>query len=145
MLAELLRGDLVDGYAGAEVCAGGHPRVRARQPGGAGAWMVAAHFAIEARGLLIIEPGYHHHAVFEGRERLERPGQLPVATHGLGRPLVPQVKDPVRGLHERQADRPCRGGAKRRRHGVEHGQGKRSTHSAQDSAPGNRFLKEHHR
>ena len=51
--------------------------------------MVAAHFAIEARGLLIIEPGYHHHAVFEGRERLERPGQLPVGAHGLGRPLVP--------------------------------------------------------
>ena len=107
--------------------------------------MVPAHFAIEARGLLIIEPGYHQHAVFEGRERLESPGDLPVGTHGLGRPLAPQVEDPVRGLHERQADRPCRDGAKRRRHGVEHGQGKRRTHSAQDSAPGDRLLKEHHR
>jgi hypothetical protein len=119
--------------------------VCARQPGGARARMVAPDLASEARGLLIIEPGYHHHAVLEGREWLERPGQFPVGAHALGRPLAVQVEDPVRGLHEGDAGRPCRGGAERRRHGIEHRQGEGGAHPAQESAPGNRLLKDHHR
>ncbi len=37
------------------------------------------------------------------------------------------------------------GGAERRRHGIEHGQGEGGAYSAQERAPGNRFLKDHHR
>ena len=39
----------------------------------------------------------------------------------------------------------CRGGGERRRHGIEHGQGKGGAHPAQESAPGNSFLKDYHR
>ena len=117
----------------------------ARQPCGARARMVAAYFARETRGLLIIEPRYHQHAVLEGRERLECPGQLPVGAYGLGRPLAVQVEDPVRCLHERHAGRPRRLGGKRRRHGVEYRQGESGTHSAQECAPGNSCLKNYHR
>jgi hypothetical protein len=107
--------------------------------------MIAAHFEIKAGGLLRIEPRHHHQVILDARERLENSGHLGERTLGLGRPLVLEVHDPVRDLHERHADRPLRFGGKRRRHGVQYGQRKNRARPSQEGPAGNVFPSYYHR
>ncbi len=144
VLAELACRDLVGGDAGAQIGTGGHLRVRSGQPRGAGARMVAAHFEIQPRSLLRIEPRHDHHAVLEVRERLENPGHLERAL-SLGRPFVLEVHDPVRDLDEAHTDRPRRFGRQGWSHGVEHWQCQYCACPAQKSPAGNVFFSDYHR
>ena len=78
-----------------------------RQPSGAGARMIAAHFEVQARGLLRIEAGDQQQPILEVRKRRGSPRQIVQRPRLLRRELVLQVHDAIRDLHEPQAYRPC--------------------------------------
>ena len=76
-LADLLRGDLIDGYARVNVRAVGSLGVHAVQEHGRGARVVAAVIAGSAgRGHLVRQIADHHHLILERLQRGEGAGEL---------------------------------------------------------------------
>ena len=132
-LADLLRGDLIDGDAGVNVGAIGALGVDAVQEHRRGARVVAAVIAGSGgRGHLVRQIADHHHLVLERLQRGERAGKLERAFLG-GRPVGHHAA--VRDEAQPEPDLRVGGGLRQRRlgrnHGIEQRQRHRHAHAAQ--------------
>ena len=143
LLADLLRCDLIDGYAGVNVRAIGALGMNAVQENRGGSRMIAAVVSGAARRRhLMRQIGHHHQLVFERLKRRERPRHLEVRALGGRGPVGHHgaVRDETHPELDLRIGRGLRQGSLGGHHRIEQRKRDRCSQTSQQRPAGKMFL-----